>query len=305
MVRQREIGSSKDPVELARQLVPFLLSAGSDRLGWTCLHAARFFCGSPSEINVPPLPQHTLVLIKRSPDKLELRYEGVKRDKPPPIGSISVVPPDNSVQWRWAGNKDSLHLYLETSLLARVAAESFEFDLARTEVPPIDGLNAPHVRAAMLAVDAELTTGGAGGSLMVESLAHILAVQLIRHTLAPRRAAGRTDGTLPNRKLNQVVDYIMGNLDNSLTLDQMAAIAHLSPYHFARQFKTTTGCPPHQYVIARRVERAQQLLRANRDVTLAEVAQIVGFADQSHFSLHFKRIVGATPRQYQISARIA
>jgi hypothetical protein len=112
MVRQREIGSSKDPVELARQLVPFLLSAGSDRLGWTCLHAARFFCGSPSEINVPPLPQHTLVLIKRSPDKLELRYEGVKRDKPPPIGSISVVPPDNSVQWRWAGNKDSLHLYL-------------------------------------------------------------------------------------------------------------------------------------------------------------------------------------------------
>jgi AraC family transcriptional regulator len=105
--------------------------------------------------------------------------------------------------------------------------------------------------------------------------------------------------------LNQVVDYIIGNLAHSLTLDQMAAIAHLSPYHFARQFKATTGWPPHQYVIARRVERAQQLLRGNRDVTLAEVAQAVGFADQSHFSLQFKRIVGATPRQCQISAGIA
>ena len=54
---------------------------------------------------------------------------------------------------------------------------------------------------------------------MVESLANILAVQLIRHTFAPRRLAG----TLPSRKLNQVVDYIMGNLDNRLTLDQMVA----------------------------------------------------------------------------------
>lgn len=74
---------------------------------------------------------------------------------------------------------------------------------------------------------------------------------------------------------------------------------------FARQFKTTTGLPPHQYVIARRVERAQQLLRGDGDLGLAEVALRVGFSDQSQFSFHFRRIVGVTPRQFRISARIA
>jgi AraC family transcriptional regulator len=97
----------------------------------------------------------------------------------------------------------------------------------------------------------------------------------------------------------------MENLDTSPTLEQMAAVIHLSPYHFARQFKTTTGLPPHQYVIARRVERAQQLLRGDRDLGLAEVALRVGFSDQSQFSFHFKRIVGVTPGQFRISARIA
>ena len=85
----------------------------------------------------------------------------------------------------------------------------------------------------------------------------------------------------------------------------MAAVAHLSPYHFARQFKATTGLPPHQYVIARRVERAQHLLRQDSELGLTEVALRVGFLHQSHFSFHFKRIVGVTPGQFRISARIA
>jgi AraC family transcriptional regulator len=65
-----------------------------------------------------------------------------------------------------------------------------------------------------------------------------------------------------------------------------------------------TGLAPHQYVIARRVERAQQLLREEDELGLGEVAFRAGFADQSHLSLHFKRIVGVTPRQFRISARI-
>ena len=73
---------------------------------------------------------------------------------------------------------------------------------------------------------------------------------------------------------------------------------------FARQFKAATGVPPHQYVIARRIERAQQLLHPDRDLSLAEVAAIVGFSDQSQFSHHFKRVVGATPGQFRRSAGI-
>ena len=85
----------------------------------------------------------------------------------------------------------------------------------------------------------------------------------------------------------------------------MAAVARLSPYHFARQFKAATGLPPHQYVIARRVERAKELLQAGTDLSLAEVAAHAGFSDQSQFCRHFKRLVGVTPGQFRMPARIS
>ena len=143
------------------------------------------------------------------------------------------------------------------------------------------------------------------GRLAAESLANVLAVHLIRHVLAPRRPARRRDGALPRGRLRAVVEYIEEHLDAGLTLEQMAAVARLSPYHFARQFKAATGLPPHQYVIARRVERAKQLLQTGGDLSLAEVAARAGFSDQSQFSHHFKRLVGVTPGQFRTPARIA
>jgi AraC family transcriptional regulator len=144
-----------------------------------------------------------------------------------------------------------------------------------------------------------LVAGGTGGPLAAESLANVLAVHLIRHVLAPRELARRLAGALSRAKLRAVVEYIEEHLDAGLTLDQMASVVHLSAFHFARQFKVATGLPPHQYVIARRVERAQQLLRQDRDLSLAEIAASVGFSDQSQFSHHFKRLTGVTPRRYR------
>jgi AraC family transcriptional regulator len=100
-----------------------------------------------------------------------------------------------------------------------------------------------------------------------------------------------------------IVDYIMANLHRSPTLEEMAAMVGLSPYHFARQFKAASGLPPHQFLITRRVERAQQLLREKGNLSLAEVAIDVGFSDQSQFCFHFKRIVGATPGRFRVSAK--
>jgi AraC family transcriptional regulator len=85
----------------------------------------------------------------------------------------------------------------------------------------------------------------------------------------------------------------------------MAVAARLSVYHFARQFKAATGLPPYQYVILRRVERAKQLLQADGDLSLAEVAADAGLSDQSQFGQHFKRTVGVTPGQFRVSARSA
>jgi AraC family transcriptional regulator len=288
-----------------QKILPFEADASSDQLGWIGLEAARFRAAPASELDHPALTHHRLVLFVRPPDELDLRYDGVKRHVPPPAGAISVIPAGSPARWRWTGCTDSLHIYLEPGLVTRVAAEAFDLDPTRLTVPPLDGLDLSQLRPAMWALDAELTAGGAAGPLASESLANVLAVHLIRHVLAPRSPARGRDGKLPQGRLRAVVEYIEEHLDAGLTLEQMAAVARLSAYHFARQFKAATGLPPYQYVIARRVERARQLLQAGTDLSLAEVAADTGFSDQSHFSRHFKRIVGVTPGQFGTPARIA
>src|SRR5262245_2276209 len=289
------------------KVIPFQAVAASDRLGWVGLEAARYRASPAWEYRAPALTHHRLVLVTRPPQELELRFEGVKRHVPPPAGAIILGSAGTPGRVRWSGGFDWLHIYLEPGLVARVAAEAFGFDPARLTVPPLDILDLPHLRAAMGAVDAELISDGAGGPLAAESLASVLAVHLIRHLVAPRRPERGRDGALPRGRLRAVVEYVEEHLhDAGPSLDRLAAVARLSPYHFARQFKAATGLPPHQYLIARRVERAKELLRQDRDdLPLAEIAASCGFSDQSQFTHHFKRLVGVTPGRFRTPARNA
>jgi AraC family transcriptional regulator len=297
-------GDSIGPLDWLKE-VPFKPAAASDRLGWVGLEAARYSDAPASELSPPAITHHRLVLFIRPPEELELRYEGVKRHVPPPAGSVSLVPSGAPSRWRASGRRDWLHSYLEPGLVERVAAEAFGLDPARLTLPPLDGLNLPHLRAAMWAVDAEMTAGGGGGRLAAESLGNVLAVHLLRHVLAPRRPARRPDGALPRGRLRAVVAYIEDHLGAGPSLEQMAAVARVSTYHFAHQFKRATGLPPYQYVIMRRVERAQQLLQQDRDLSLAEIAARAGFSDQTVFCRHFKRLVGVTPGRFRMHTRIS
>jgi AraC family transcriptional regulator len=276
-------------------------NATSRRLGWVGLQAVRYRDLAPNEIHMPALTQHLLILHTKPPAEVNFRCEGIKREIPPPVGSITVMPAGSVVECRWRGTKDALHIYLDPKLIARIATTSFELDLSGTAIPPFDALSAPELRTTMLAVDAELAAGGVGGSLIIDSLANVLAVHLIRHVFGFRRLVVRKTGVLPRRKLATVVDYIMANLDGSPRLEQMAALVNLSADHFVRQFKATTGLPPHQFLIRRRVEWAQQLLCGREESSLAEVAIRAGFSDQSQLCFHFKRIVGVTPGQFRAS----
>lgn len=111
-----------------------------------------------------------------------------------------------------------------------------------------------------------------------------------RHSLSTRQP--KADYGL----LQQALDYLETKYAANVTLDDLAAQTHLSPYHLLRLFKATYGLPPHAYLTQLRVQRAKRLLLAGQPI--ATVALDVGFVDQSHLTRHFKRIVGVPPGQY-------
>ena len=105
-----------------------------------------------------------------------------------------------------------------------------------------------------------------------------------------------------SRAVFRARDYLNAHCEEDVSLAALAAIADLSEYHFCRVFSKTVGLPPHQYQTQARIHRAKRLIAAG--VPLAEVALLVGFAQQSHFGQNFKRLVGVTPAQYALPAKL-
>jgi AraC-like DNA-binding protein len=118
--------------------------------------------------------------------------------------------------------------------------------------------------------------------------------------IAERGATGALlpQGGLPSYKLRRVMEFIEAHIDEPMPLERLAAAAAVSPFHFHRQFKRSTGVTPHQYIVQMRTERAKALLSGS-DLPLAEVAAQSGFADQSHFTSTFRRTTSMTPRSYR------
>ncbi|MEN9566964.1 MAG: hypothetical protein RLZZ69_2160, partial [Cyanobacteriota bacterium] len=101
--------------------------------------------------------------------------------------------------------------------------------------------------------------------------------------------------------VSQVKEYLQTNYAVNTSLSQLAALTHLSPFHLSRIFCQSVGLPLHMYLTQVRIFRAKKLLASG--IAIAQVAQEVGFAHQSHLNRHFKRIIGVTPKQYQNCCR--
>ncbi|HWW97905.1 MAG TPA: helix-turn-helix domain-containing protein [Edaphobacter sp.] len=121
-----------------------------------------------------------------------------------------------------------------------------------------------------------------------------------RPRMSMLRNAPMAESLPPNRgglspaRTHRICEYIHSNLDQNISLEALAEMAGLSTHHFARAFKQTVGMPPHGYVLQRRIEHAQKMLR-NTDLPMSEIALSAGFSDQSHLARHFRRITGMSP----------
>jgi AraC family transcriptional regulator len=135
------------------------------------------------------------------------------------------------------------------------------------------------------------------GSLYRETMQLALAAHLAR-LLNP--VPGEAPG-IEDRRLRRALEYIHDNLSADLSLDDLAAQAAMSRFHFARAFSRTVGLSPLQYVIGERMNRARVLLRTTR-LTVAAIAASVGYEDVSRFGRHFSRHVGASPAAFRAEA---
>lgn len=277
---------------------PFVPSKSSAAMNWPGIRIEDVPLVPAHEVDVPPLTHLFLALHGQAiPRGISVRTEGCRYEaKEGPPGSVSVVPAGLEWEHRCGAMPDVAMVHIGPEVVARVAAEAFDFDPGRLELRPIFYDPWPLAAAALAALRDEVRHGGLGGRLCVESLTNVLVVQVIRR-LAGRQVARGGVGRLAEPTLNAVVEYIMANLARDIALADLAAVAHLSEFHFARIFKATTGQSPHRFVVGRRIERAKNLL-AERRLTLSQVAAAVGFTDQSHFIRQFKRVVGVTPSNY-------
>jgi AraC family transcriptional regulator len=109
---------------------------------------------------------------------------------------------------------------------------------------------------------------------------------------------------LAQEKVPVALAFIDKRLGERITLEDIAAALQVSPYHFARIFKRVVGLAPHQYVLARRLERAKELLH-HSDMALSEIAFAIGCTHHSHFSAFFHRETGVTPAIYRAARALA
>lgn len=254
------------------------------------------FPARPYPLSVPAFPEDHLVLHIQHAMKLQgklVRNFNVI-SKP---GDIYVVPHGAATEWQNASESQALLLFLTPSLLTNMALEACDLDPARVKLMEQVATPDPLVHAIGQALLQEQYAVSRVDRLYTESLLNTLMLHFLRHYVTSPQNPPTCQGGLAPATLHHVLEYIHEHLAHDLTLTRLAKEANLSAFHFTRLFKQSMGESLHQYVIRQRVESAKHLL-LHEPLTLVEVAEQVGFADQSHLGRHCKALLGVTPKVF-------
>ena len=194
-----------------------------------------------------------------------------------------------------------LHIYLPSQ---HFSADSLGVDFCNVADASLryeHSFQDPLVAEIAFAIASELRTPSPGGKLLAETLATGLAARLVQshtYTSPDKDFVRLSKQGLDRRRLARVKEYIADNLEGDLTIAQLAKVASLSRFHFARAFKAAVGQSPHQYVSAHRLQHAKELL-VHGDQSLIDIAIALNFSSQANFTRAFHRRIGMTPGQYR------
>jgi AraC family transcriptional regulator len=209
-------------------------------------------------------------------------------------GQVHILPANVPVAFRLFGPSESIVVSLHQRLLSEVKAGQDAMDVQlRFGFGLDDGL----IRQLIMALEQEANSPDADSGY-VQALGAALAAHLVRKYASCVKVRSPQRRRVMKPGLSEVLDYIEQNISGRLTLPALAKVAQLSVFALVRSFKTSTGLPPHRYILRKRVERAKVLL-SDAALSIAEVALRCGFGDQSAFTTTFRRITNQTPSAYR------
>jgi len=215
-------------------------------------------------------------------------------------GAVQITAPGVAASATYDGACDVLHLFVPQSVLARCHSDQFGH-------APLDDviLDDPflHTDPALERLGQALAVAQTQDPGLGRMFADSVALAIVSRVVAAhfhRAATGqRTRAKLPQWRLRRALEYIDANLDTPIGLADIAESTGMTRMHFAAQFRRTTGMRPHEYLLRRRIEHAQDLLRQTGGSVL-DVALRCGFRSQAHFTTVFKRFVGDTPHCWRV-----
>lgn len=221
-------------------------------------------------------------------------YNGLYRQ-----GDMLITPTNIPLFVRWEDEENCLRIQLTAEFLQNIARETLTQDSDRLELLPQFQVRDQQIEAIAMMLLTEFQQKPRGNQLYLDSLANVLAVNLLRHHTTTKLQLPIYEGGLTPRQLQRVLDYIDAHLDQNLKLDNLAQLLDISQFHFSRLFKQSIGSSPYQYLIHQRVERAKQLLKQT-DQSIVDIAFDCGFNSHSHLTKKFRQITGVTPKAYRV-----
>lgn len=274
----------------------------SQTLGWQSL-VVEEFKQPPGSVFVPQSYTGHFIALCLAPHPYRIhqvvgdrRYTGIYVK-----GDISITPADVPAWYRAEGDDHYLCVEMSADFLQSIAQEAPELNRDCLELLTEFRVRDLQIEQTLMQLRRELHHGdGYLGRLYVDSLANVLAVNLLRgySTTVPRIASSQ--GGLGDRQFLKLSEYINENLDQDIKLADLAQLIGVSQFHFSRLFKRYMGISPHQYLLQQRLERAKQLLK-NTKLAIADIALECGFNSQSHLGKYFQKLTGMTPGNYRQS----
>ncbi len=205
-------------------------------------------------------------------------------------------------EMRWKARDEHpfqvMHVYLSIPLLEAAASEILGLSAKQISLREVSGERDEIIGNLLTLLSQEIRAPYSKSSLYIAGIAQSIAVHLVRKYGLSDSGKTLSDSRLPTFKLSRVQAYLKAHLDKKFDLEECAKEAGLSPFHFTRLFKKTTGISPSRYFIRQKIAKSQLLL-LETEMSIIEIALTVGYENPGHFSQVFKRETGLTPRQYR------